>query len=315
MTDQAAAPPPIPGDRIDPPPKSPAKTLSAIEDRSHAAGTGFRAFTRFTDAKASLLAAGTTYYIFLSLFALIAAAFGITFAVGAESVSQAIDDALAQAFPNLTGEQGINPDTLESVGKAASIIGIAVLLYSSSGVMVAASASLHQIYGAAKDGRNFLLARLRLLGWLLLLAPLALISFAPGVLVSDWTQSLRDSIGATGAVGNVGLWLVTTVASWLLDFLILFLLLTHLGGIRPPRRAVVIASAVGAVGIEILKSVMGVIVAWSVAKPQYGAFALPITTLLVLYLLTTVTYVSAALAAGLAEKSAPIPDPPAEGRG
>ena len=58
---------------------------------------------------------------------------------------------------------------------------------------------------------------------------------------------------------------------------------------------------------------MGLIVAWSIAKPQYGAFALPITTLLVLYLLTTVTYGSAALAAGLAEKHAarqPAPGTP-----
>lgn len=303
MTDQAV-PAAIPGERIDPLPKSQDKALHAIEDRSHAAGTGFRAFTRFTEAKASLLAAGTTYYLFLSLFALIAAAFGITFALGADSMADTINEALASAFPNLTGEQGINPATLQSVGKAAGIIGVLVLLYSSSGAMVAASASLHQIYGAAKDGRNFVLARVRLIGWLLLLAPIALISFAPGVLVADWTQPLRESIGATGAVGTVVLWVVTTAASWLLDFLVLLLLLTHLGGIRPQRRAVVIASAVGAVGIEILKSAMGLIVAWSIAKPQYGAFALPITTLLVLYLLTTVTYGSAALAAGLAEKHA-----------
>jgi uncharacterized BrkB/YihY/UPF0761 family membrane protein len=58
---------------------------------------------------------------------------------------------------------------------------------------------------------------------------------------------------------------------------------------------------VGAIGIEILKSVMSSIVSWSVSKPQYGAFAVPITVLLVLYLLTLVTYVAASLTAGVAE--------------
>ena len=41
MTDQAV-PAAIPGERIDPLPKSQDKALHAIEDRSHAAGTGFR---------------------------------------------------------------------------------------------------------------------------------------------------------------------------------------------------------------------------------------------------------------------------------
>ncbi|MFN8124957.1 MAG: YihY/virulence factor BrkB family protein [Candidatus Nanopelagicales bacterium] len=297
----------IPGDRLDPLPKSLAPTLTTIEDRSQLAGTGFRAVTRFIDGRAPLLAAGTTYYLFLSLFALIAAVFGIAFLVGADAVSTAINDALQQAFPNLTGDQGINPATLQSVGQAATIFGLLVLLYSSSGAMVAASASLHHIYGAPKDGRNFVVARLRLLGWLLLLAPLALISFAPGAVLAGSAQPLRDSVGSTGPVGGVAVWVATTVVSWLIDFLVLYLLLSHLGGIRPPRRAVVTAAAFGAVGIEILKHLMGLIVAWSIAKPQYGAFAVPITTLLVLYLLTMVAFGAAALAGAIAEKAAPVP--------
>ncbi len=80
----SAAPSPIPGEHIDPAPKQTERTLRKLERRSEAAGSGFRAFTRFTEAKASLLAAGTTYFIFLALFALIALVFGVTALIGSE---------------------------------------------------------------------------------------------------------------------------------------------------------------------------------------------------------------------------------------
>lgn len=309
----AAAPPPIPGEHIDPPPPSTDKLLHTIEDRSGAAGSGFRAFTRFTHARASLLAAGTTYYIFLAMFALLAVAFGATLLIGSEAITEAVNEAVNSAFPNLTGDQGVNAQSLEEFAKNASIVGLLVLLYSGSGAMVAASDSLHQIYGAPKDGRNFVVARLRLLAWMLLLAPLILMSFAASVLVSAFAQPILDWLGSTSTAGQVLLRVGTSAVSLAIGFLVVYLMLGHLGGIRPPRSARIIGAIVGAIGIEILKGVMGSIVAWSVAKPQYGAFAVPITVLLVLYLLTVVTYVAAALTAGLAEKSdAPVADLDAE---
>jgi membrane protein len=309
----AAAPPPIPGEHIDPPPPSTEKLLHTIEDRSGVAGSGFRAFTRFTNARASLLAAGTTYYIFLAMFALLAVAFGVTLLIGSEAITDAVNDAVNSALPNLTGDEGVNSQSLQEFAKNASLAGLLVLLYSGSGAMVAASDSLHQIYGAPKDGRNFVVARLRLLGWMVLLAPLILMSFAASVVVSAFAQPILDWLASTSTAGQMLLRVGTTAVSFAIGFLVVYLMLGHLGGIRPPRRPRVIGALVAAVGVEILKTVMGSIVAWSVAKPQYGAFAVPITVLLVLYLLTMVTYVSAALTAGLAEKSdATVPDLEAE---
>jgi uncharacterized BrkB/YihY/UPF0761 family membrane protein len=74
---------------------------------------------------------------------------------------------------------------------------------------------------------------------------------------------------------------------------------------------------VGAVAIEILKSAMGLLIGFSIDKPQYGALAVPIGMLLVLYLQTVALYAAAALAGGVAERAVPIeaivaaPDPPA----
>jgi uncharacterized BrkB/YihY/UPF0761 family membrane protein len=73
-----------------------------------------------------------------------------------------------------------------------------------------------------------------------------------------------------------------------------------MGGIKPARTPRLVGTAVGAIGIEILKYLLGFIIAWSVSKPQYGAFAAPIAMLLVLYLESLVLYSAASLTAGMA---------------
>jgi hypothetical protein len=57
----------------------------------------------------------------------------------------------------------------------------------------------------------------------------------------------------------------------------------------------------------VLKQLLQVIVAWSLAKPQYGAFAAPLAVLFVLSLLSTVLYLSAALAGGMSDRGRASP--------
>ena len=166
--------------------------------------------------------------------------------------------------------------------------------------MVAASNSLHLIYGAPPDPRNFVTARVRLLGWLLIIAPLILLSFGiPNVIAA--VERSADGFASTGIptiVWTVGGILVTL----LIDFAIMYLLLGVLGGIRPERRARGVGATVGAISVSVLKSLLAVIIGWSIAKPEYGAFAAPIAVLLILYLLTLALYASASITAGVADR-------------
>jgi uncharacterized BrkB/YihY/UPF0761 family membrane protein len=91
-----------------------------------------------------------------------------------------------------------------------------------------------------------------------------------------------------------------------IDFVIMYILLGVLGGIRPDRHARVIGAASGAVVVGILKCFMGFIVAWSISRPQYGTFAMPITVLFVLCLLTLSLYESASVTAGIADRDVPL---------
>ena len=300
MTDNPGVLDPIPGPSIDPPPKSKAKTLKKIDKKSRSAGVGFRALNRFNGAKSSLLAAGTTYYVFLSMFALVALAYGVVAMVGADQIAGTLTESLDEAFPGLVGGDGIDPQQLKTVGQASSIVGLVGMLYAGAGAMGSVSQSIHQIYGAPKDSRNFVVAKLRLIGWALIIAPLILLSIGQTGIVGFFAGPLLKAIGLEGTLGRV----LVTSASFLLvlviDFFITYLLLSFMGGIRPSRKSRAIGAAVGAVGIEILKYLMGTIIAFTVAKPQYGAFAAPIAVMFVLYLQTMTLYYGAAITAGVA---------------
>ncbi len=301
----AHALPPIPGTPTDPPLKDPPQIVETIDAKSRLAGIAYRAFNRFSFAKATLIAAGTTYYLFLATFALLAFAFGIAAAFGTDAFTAYLTDALGEALPGLVGEDGIDPAQLRAVGRSSSIVGLILLLYAGGGAMAAASGSMHLIYGAPPDPRNFVVERTRLLGLLFLIAPLILVSFAIPNVVASAARNATSLVNLTDVplvLVGIGALLVALVV----DFVIVYVLLGVLGGIRPERHARLIGAASGAVVVGILKYFMGFIVAWSISKPQYGSFAMPITVLFVLYLLTLSLYASASVTAGIADRGVPL---------
>ncbi len=297
---EPARPAPIPGVPTDPPPKDVDPTLAKIDRKGDAAGSSYRAFLRFSHANVTLLAAGTTYYVFLSVFAILVFAFGLAALIGGEELASTVTETVNQAFPGIVGDGGISAQQLQEVGQTTSVVGLLVLLYSGSGAMVAMNNSLHLIYGAPKDPRNFVIARLRLLGWMLLLVPLIGLSFVPSIVISGFAEPVLEWLGLQGDFWAVVLLGLTALLSLALSAVIVWLLLGHFGGIRPARRPRLIGTVFGALGIEILKYLLSFIIAWSVGKPQYGAFAAPIAMLLVLYLEVLVLYLAACLVAGTA---------------
>ncbi len=304
---------PIPGERIDPPPKERPNVVDTLEEKAEVVGLGYTVFTRFSGSRASLLAAGTTYYLFLSLFAIVAFAYGVIAAVGADEISRTLTEALDEAFPGLLGDEGLDPDELRSAGVTAGFIGLLTLLYSGSGAMVAARRSLHQVYGAPPDPRNFVVARLRLLGWLAILGPLVVVSFAASSVVGTLLDRILEAIGLEATdpqrlLAEIG----GLTLSFAIDVLVIALLLSHLGGIRPSRRSRLIGSLVGSVLIQVIKFLSATIIASSLDNPQYGAFAAPIALLLMLYLLTLSTYGAACVTAGYASHHGDPSAPTAE---
>jgi len=304
--------PPIPGILIDPLPKEAPDMLVELDESDSAASTavgiGYRALTRFNEARATLLAAGTTYYVFLAMFSLIALGYGITAIFGADQLASYITVAVSEAFPGLLGSEGIDPATLRTVGQTAGLIGLITMLYAGGGAMASANSSIHLIYGAPKDPRNYVLNRVRLLAMLLIIAPLIAFSFVAGTFTARFGGRVLTAIGLESTGHQVLAAILTIVLTLGADFLVVYILLGRVGGIRPPTKALVTGSALGAVAIQLLRIPMALILDFSIDKPQYGALTIPIGVLLVLYLNNMALYGAAAFTAGMAERDVPLED-------
>lgn len=304
---------PIPGVLVDPPAKDLPKRVRLLQSRAGPVGAsvtiGTRTSARFTQSRATLLAAGTTYYLFLALFSVLTLAYGLTAALGAERLAGYITEAMSEAFPGLVGGSGIDPDQLRSVAQATSVVSAVGLLYGATGALLAASRSLHAVYGAPENTRNFLWVRLWALGWFLALAPLVLLSFVGASFTANVSGRLLDALGLHWDGPTLLLGAVALVLTMVLNFLVVFLMLGRLGGIRPPRAPRLAGAAAGAVVIEVLKQVMALLVGFVIDKPQYGALAAPIGIMFVLYLQSSALYAVASLTAAMAEKGAPGPEP------
>jgi membrane protein len=302
-----AAPPPISGEPNDPPQREVPDYAEKL-DKYPATGVAYRAFKRYSHANVGLLAAGSAYYLFLSLLSLLAFAYGIITAIGADQIAEWLTETLEEALPGLIGDEGIDPDQLRATGATAGIIGLIIMLYSSVKSVTGASKSMHLIYGAPPDPRNFVIGKLRAAGILLVIAPLVLLSFASASLASGILDDLLDGIGLTGDVARISLTAVGLIVGFLLDTLIIWLLLGLLGGIKPNPRPRLVASMLGAVAAGIIKQLLSVIIAWSLDKPEYGALAIPLALLFVFSLLSTVLYSAAAVVAGISDRDKPLDD-------
>jgi membrane protein len=295
---------PVPGVPIDPPQKDLHATAARLDERHQAAGLLFRVGHRFLYARIPLLSAGTTYYLFVSLISLVAFAYGLIALFGADWLADWLTYALDAAFPGLLEAEGVSADTIRDYGTASSIIGLVVLAVAGTGSVHAASQSLHVVYGAPKDPRNLVVARIRMIGQMLLLGPIILASFVPSLLFSQLARELSTQLGIEASLDSrmaIGLGTLLAVA---LNFLVVLSMLSWLGGIRPPWQPRLIGAAVGAVALEILKAATAAIISWSLGRPQYGAFAVPITLMLLLYLMSTAVYAAACLTAVLAVRRA-----------
>lgn len=281
--------PPISGAPTDPDPPPLPKLVRRL-DANPVGAIAYRMLRRYSVSKVGLLANGTAYYLFLALFSILAFAFGIAALVGADWVATWLTDALEQALPGVVGEQGIDPATLQATGATASVLGLVILLYSGTGAVSGASGSMHLIYGAPPDPRNFVLGKLRAILILIGIGPLIALSFVI-VEASDKVLGVRWP----GYLLGFGV-----------DFLVLWLLLGLLGGIRPEPRPRKIAAGAGMIGMALVKALLGAIMAWALDKPQYGVFAAPLAVLLILQLFSLVLYVSACLAAAISDQDVPL---------
>ncbi|WP_069462926.1 YihY/virulence factor BrkB family protein, partial [Actinacidiphila rubida] len=243
--------------------------------RTHA----WRAFAHLQDVHWTRLAAAITFTSFLSLFPLLA----LSAAIGAALLSQhqldTLEHKIEEQIPGISGQLDIQ-GLVDNAGTVSVIAG-ALLAFTGIGWIGSVRDCLRAVWGRDKDERNPIVGKALDGGILLGLGVAVLVSLGSSGFATaavNWTAD-KSGISHHGPV-RVLLTVVGLLLSVVADFLILVYLLTLLPGVDPPRRSVVTAALIGAVGFELLKVLISGYLQKVAGKSLYGAFGTPVALLL-----------------------------------
>ncbi|MFF1920987.1 YihY/virulence factor BrkB family protein [Streptomyces sp. NPDC058221] len=226
------------------------------------------------------LAAAITFLSFLALFPLIAVGAAIGAALLSDKQLDKIEGKIADQVPGISDQLGI--DNLVAHAGTVGLVAGALLLFTGIGWVGSMRDCLRAVWEMDDlDEGNPVIRKLKDAGVLLGLGGAALVTLAissVGSVAVGWIADLLNipENGAGGVLLRIAALLVGVVA----DFLLLLYLLTLLPGVEPPRRRLVVASLVGAVGFELLKLLLGSYMKGVASKSMYGAFGVPIALLL-----------------------------------
>lgn len=239
----------------------------------------WRAYERMLRVHWTRLAAAITFTSFVALFPLLTVAAAIGAALLSDSQLHELQAKLAEQVPGISGQ--LDLATLVDNAGAVSLVAGAVLLFTGIGWVESLRDCLRAVWEKDDEETNFFIGKLRDGGTLLGLGGVALLSLGSSAFASAAVGRVAEAIGLPeGGIGAVLLSVAGFCIAVLADFLLLGYILTKLPGVRPPRRAVVFASFMGAIGIELLKLLLGGYLRGVAARSMYGAFGTPVALLL-----------------------------------
>lgn len=240
----------------------------------------WRSYERLEKVHWARLAAAITFISFLALFPLIAVGAAIAAALLSDKQLDTIKDKLAEQVPGISDQLGI--DTLVANAGTVGLVAGALLLFTGVGWIGSMRECLRAVWELDDvQEANPVVAKLKDAVLLVGLGGAALATLAVstvGTTAVGWTA---DQLGIPeGGAGGILLRLAALVVAVLADFLLILYLLTLLPGVEPPRRRLVVAALVGAVGFELLKLLLGSYMKGVAGKSMYGAFGVPIALML-----------------------------------
>ncbi len=243
--------------------------------RTHA----WRSYERLDRVKWTRLAAAMTFVSFIALFPLLTLAAAIGAATLSAQQQHTLEKKITEQFPGLGSQLHITglADNAGTVG----IIAGAFLLLTGANWVAQMRDCLRAVWERPDREENPIVSRVRDGGILLGLGGAVLVTLVVSTIASaavGWTtrQLGLDEHGGGSLVLRVIAFAVAVAA----DFLVLLYVLTLLPGVEPPRRRLLVAALIGAVGFELLKVLLSGYIQGVAAKSMYGAFGVPVALLL-----------------------------------
>ncbi|MFJ4780343.1 YihY/virulence factor BrkB family protein [Streptomyces sp. NPDC088762] len=244
--------------------------------RTHA----WRSYERLDRVHWTRLAAAITFISFLALFPLITVAAAVGAALLSEEQLDRLEKNLAEQVPGISDQLDIG-GLVANAGTVGLVAG-AILLFTGIGWVGSMRDCLRAVWEKDdEDGGNPFVRKgkdgLVLLG----LGGVGLASAAASIFgasavgkTADWLGIPQHGLG--GGLLRAAAFAVGVLAA----FLMLLYALTLLPGVEPPRRRLLEAALIGAVGFELLKLLLSGYMREVAAKSMYGAFGTPIALLL-----------------------------------
>lgn len=275
--------------------------------RTHA----WRAFAHLQSVHWTRLAAAMTFTSFLSLFPLLAVSAVVGTALLSQSQLDALERNISEQFPGIADQLDIS-GLVANAGTVGVIAG-AALVFTGLSWIGSLRDCLRAVWGKDDSGENPVVGKLVDARILVGLGVAVLVSLGASGFATAAVHWTADKTGISDhGIGGGLLTAVGFVIAVVADFLILTYLLTLLPGVEPPRRSVVLASLIGAVGFELLKILISSYLQQVAAKTVYGAFGTPVALLLWLNFVARLLLYCAAWTATPRHAPEPAESEPAE---
>ncbi len=240
----------------------------------------WRSYERLDRVHWARLAAAITFISFLALFPLIAVGAAVAAALLSDEQVDTIKDKLADQVPGISDQLGI--DGLIANAGTVGLVAGALLLFTGVGWVGSMRECLRAVWELDDvQEANPVVAKVKDAVLLVGLGGAVLATVAVSSIGSVAVGRTADLIGIPeDGAGGVLLRVAALAVAVVADFLLLLYLLTLLPGVEPPRRRLVVAALLGAVGFELLKLLLGSYMREVAGKSMYGAFGVPIALLL-----------------------------------
>ncbi|MFJ5969694.1 YihY/virulence factor BrkB family protein [Streptomyces sp. NPDC093060] len=239
----------------------------------------WQAYERLDQVKWTRLAAAMTFISFVALFPLLTLIAAIAAATLSQSQQKNLQNKIADQVPGIADQLDIN-SLVQNAGTVGVIAG-AVLLFIGMGWVGQMRECLRVVWELPDRTGNPVLAKVKDAGILVGLGGALLATLAISTIASALVGWAIDHFGIERAGwGAVLLRIAAFTVAVLADFLLLLYVLTLLPGVEPPRRRLLEAALLGAVGFELLKVLLSGYIQGVAAKSMYGAFGVPVALLL-----------------------------------
>ncbi|RJK95277.1 YihY/virulence factor BrkB family protein [Vallicoccus soli] len=256
----------------------------ALRARHEVVDHAARAYGRADEVLWARMAGGITYAVFLSLFPLLAVAFAVVALLvdTVPRVRQDLETAIEEWLPGLLGDGPGQVDLgdVASAGTTAGVVGLLTLLWTGTGAVDALRDGLRVVFGTTEQGAALPVRKLRDLLVMVVVGAVVLLSVSLSSVATQVTGQLLGLVGLDGSpAATVSLRLLALGIALTLDVVVLSLLFRLLSARDLTWRQVRGGAVLGAVLLEVLKQLAGVLLA-SASNPLYATFAVAVGLLL-----------------------------------